>query len=204
MESQEMKTARGMAVLATSFLATILLGCRDHSPVDRGPEPITVEIGAEITGVLAFSGSTPAGIAEGQTLTLTLTFLSASARPTFSDSIFAVYTLDPDNANTIRVPIGTLAWRTPLHQVLLHNDAPFLGDRIAVNGSSYGDGLFTTAMFDFKDSTVPYDMLSNLAFPRERSDIRQQAEGIGGGMLQYSAGGNSWRIVFRCKSLAAI
>jgi len=197
-----MKSTSGMAVVAMSFFLTAPLGCGDHSPVDRGPDPITLFIEAEVTSVVAFSGPTPAGIVEGQTLTLTLTFLSASARPIYSDSVLAVYNLDPDNGNAIKTLIATLDWKAPLHQVLLHNDAPSLGDRIAVNGLSYGQGSFTTASFDFRDSTEPYDMLSSLAFPAEREDIKQQVVVTGGGSLEYGASGDLWRVSFRCKSLA--
>ena len=195
-----MNTGSRKAVVTVSLLATSLLGC-DDSPLDRGPELISLVIEAEVRSVVAISGSLPAGIAEGDSLSLALTFLSASARPIHEDSVFAVYNLNPDNENRISTTIGTVDWQTRLYQVLLHNDAPF-GDRIAVNGHIYGDDSFTDARFDFRDSTAASGMLSSLAFPRKREDIKQVADGTGGGMLEYGGSGSSWRVSFVCKSLA--
>src|SRR5262245_51258503 len=190
-----------MAVVTLSLLATSPFGCGDHLIGPR-PAPITLVIDAQVVSAVAFSGSLPAGIAEGQRFSLTVTFLPHSARRIDHDSIYSVYNLDLYHQNKITTVIGSSSWTTQLHQVLLSDDVPFLGDRIAVNGAVYEEGSTTYASFDFRDSTLPYDMLSSGAFPMKREDVKEQAVGTGGGTLSTGANGSAWQVSFVCDRLA--
>lgn len=123
--------------VAAAIVVAGLSGCRYRPPLDAALEPISLAIEAEVTDVFAFSGPVPAGVAKGQHITLTLTFLSAYAHSIDRDSTHAAYNLDRRDRNAIKATLGTLNWKSPLSQVLIYDDVPGLGDRLAVNGWSY-------------------------------------------------------------------
>ena len=196
-----MKGVRQVMLMVTAVVVAALSGCRYHAPLDSGLEPTTLAVEAEVTDVVAFSGSAPAGVAVGQHIIIAVTFLAAHAHLIHSDSRYAVYDLDRHGRNAIRVTLGTLNWSAPLSQVLVSDDVPVLGDRLALSGSAYTSSADVYASFDCRDSAPPFDMLSSFAFPTDRVDVKEQVV-TGGGMLKMATDASSWRIRFSCRQLS--
>jgi hypothetical protein len=188
-----MKCAHAVLAVVSVAAALLLSGCDDGASVERA-RPVTFTLTGAVTGVDILAGDVPVDIVAGQRVAIRVSYLPSYTGATFgtpSDSNFAVYVLAHDDRNTAVIQIGSTKWTADLRQILLHNDAG-IGDRIAVYGE-YALGEYTgTTTFNFCDTTGPFDLLTSLDLPSDRTQVGIGTDGRGNGSVQ----GAGWWVRF--------